>query len=92
MKAILITIAVLYVLFKMLKNTKAYQEAALLIELRQNINDKSLLQGLTMNGIQSRATDKLMNGKISYEFYRKMFCGGDAQNPWWEVNRKNIEG
>lgn len=92
MKTILIIIAVLYVLFKMLKNTKAYQEAVLLIELRQNINNKSLLQGLTMNGIRSRAAIKLMDGKISHEFYRKMFSGGDAQNPWWEVNRKNIEG
>lgn len=91
MKIALIIIVVLYVLFKMLKSTKAYQEAVLLIELRKHINDKSLLQGLTMNGIRSRAATKLMDGKISEEFYFKMFSGGDAQNPWWEVNRKNIE-
>jgi hypothetical protein len=92
MKTILIIIAIVFVLFKMLKSTKAYHEAILLADLRKNINNKSLLQGLTMNSIQSRAADELMNGKISEEFYFKMFCGGNAKTPWWEVNRKNIEG
>lgn len=92
MKTILIIAAVLFVLFKALKNTKAYHEAVLLTDLRKHINDHSLLQGLTMNNIQSRAAIELMDGKISAEFYHKMFCGGDAKTPWWEVNRKNIEG
>lgn len=92
MKTVLIIIAVLFVLVKMLKNTKAYHEAALLAELKKHINDKSLLQGLVMNNIQSRATKELLMGKISEEFYKKMFFGGDAKIPWWEANRKNIEG
>ena len=92
MKIILVIIVVLFVLVKMFKNTKAYHEAVLLTDLRKNINNKSLLQGLTMNTIRSRAADELMNGKISEEFYFKMFGGGDAETPWWEVNRKNIEG
>lgn len=92
MKIILIITIVLFVLFKILKSTKIYHEAVLLADLRKNINNKSLLQGLTMNSIQSRAATELINGKISAEFYKKMFCGGDAKTPWWEVNRKNIEG
>ena len=92
MKTVLIIIVVLFVLAKMLKSTKAYHEAVLLAELRKHINDKSLLQGLVMNSIQSRAANELLMGKISEEFYKKMFCGGDAKTPWWEVNRKKIEG
>ena len=92
MKVVLIIIAVLFVLFKALKSTKAYHEAVLLADLRKNINDKSLVKGLTMNNIRSRASIELMNGKISEEFYRKMFVGGNIQTPYWEVNRKNIEG
>ena len=92
MKTILIITVVLFALFKILKSTKAYHEAVLLADLRKNINNKSLLQGLTMNSIQSRAAIELMEGKISAEFYKKMFCGGDAKTPWWEANRKNIEG
>lgn len=92
MKTVLIIIVALFVLVEMLKSTKAYHEAVLLVELRKHINSKSLLQGLVMNSIQSRAVNELLAGKISEEFYKKMFCGGDAQTPWWEVNRKNIEG
>ena len=92
MKTVLIIIVVLFVLAQMLKSTKAYHEAVLLAELRKHINDKSLLQGLVMNSIQGRAANELLMGKISEEFYKKMFCGGDAKTPWWEVNRKKIEG
>jgi hypothetical protein len=92
MKTVLIIVVVLFVLAKMLKSTKTYHEAVLLAELRKHINDKSLLQGLVMNSIQSRAANELLAGKISEEFYKKVFCGGDAQTPWWEANRKNIEG
>lgn len=92
MKIILIIIAVLYVSIKAFKRTKAYHEALLLTELRKYINDTSLLQGLMMNNIQSRATREYLNGNISEEFFKKTFCGGDAKTPWWEVNRKNIEG
>lgn len=91
MKTVFIIITVLFILVKILKNTKAYHEAVLLTELRKHINDKSFLQGQVMNSIQSRAANEFLMGKISEEFYKKMFCGGDAKNPWWEVNRKNIE-
>jgi len=96
MKTILIVLVVVCVvsrtLNKILKSTKAYHEAVLLTDLRKNIDSKSCLKGLTMNSIRSRAANELMNGTISEEFYLRMFSGGDANIPWWEVNRKNIEG
>jgi len=92
MKTIIIILVILSILFKILKSTKAYNEAKILADLRKNIDDKSLLQGLVMNNVRSRAAELLMNGKIHEEFYTKMFCGGDMMTPWWEVNRKNIMG
>jgi hypothetical protein len=92
MKTVLIIIVVLWVLLTLFKNTKIYHEAVLLADLRKNIDNKSLLRGMIMNNIKSRAANELLNEKISEAFYKKMFYGGDAQTPWWEVNRENIKG
>lgn len=92
MKTALIIIVVLVILSKIFKNTKTYNEAKIIAELKQYIDSESLLKGLAMNSVREKATHLLISGKISEEFYQRTFCGGDAENAWWEVNRKNIKG
>ena len=92
MKIILIAVVILFVLVKIFKSTKTYHEMALLAVLRKHIDDNDLMQGLVMNNIRRQAAIELLNGKISKDFYKRMFSGGDANTPWWEVNRENIKG
>ena len=89
MKIALIIFAILFVLFKVISSTKAYHEAALLAEVRKEMKNKSILQGLAMNGIKRHAAMELLNGKISEEFYKKIFFTRNGGS-YWEINEKNI--
>lgn len=44
------------------------------------------LSYLSLNTIQSKAAAQLINDKISLEFYKKVFHGGDMYNHWSDVN------
>ena len=89
---IIIAIILVYIGLVAFTSSKSFNEAALLSELRKNIDNDSLLKGLIMNGIKSRAANMLLEGKINEEFYVKYFHGGNATYPWWEANRTTIKG
>lgn len=97
MKTIIVIFCALWMLkiiIRIVKNDtalgKIWNEALLLTEVRQNIDDTSLVKGLIMNSIRSRAAEMLLQGKIREQFYKVIFGGGDEVTPWWEVNRENI--
>lgn len=57
----------------------------------QGMQNDTLFKGLMLNSIRSAATHDAIMGKISFDFYEKIFCGGNMSTPWWEINKENIK-
>ena len=78
---------------KGLKMFKKFTEKRILKKIRKiDSENSSCLKYLTLNGIKSDAAILLMRGRISEEFYRKVFIGGKLQKHWSEVNHDFIYG
>jgi hypothetical protein len=55
---------------------------------RENISD--WIKYLSLNSIQSHAAALVLDDKISLEFYKAVFHGGDLYNHWSDVNAEYI--
>lgn len=69
---------------------KVGREMKIIREIREDIDSESLLQGLILNDIRSKAATMVLEGKLDEDFYKKVFCGATAGNPYWKVNRDYI--
>lgn len=86
-------IAIIIILLVLATHTKSYREVKILMDIRKNLNRTDNFQGLTMNNIHHYATALLVNNKITYEFYEKIFIV-DKNAPtkdYWVANREIIE-
>lgn len=92
MKTMFIIIGIVGLVIAILRKTKVYNETKILHQVQKNLNNPSILQGLVLNNIKSQAAHLVMRGKISEDFYKKIFYTGTETAPWWEVNIKNIKG
>lgn len=81
-------------MFKKFKEVKrTAQEAAIIDKIREELNSTSILAGLSLNTIRTTACNLMINGKISEEFYLKVFSLNIKKYPgkaYWEIP-ENLE-
>ena len=60
-------------------------------KIRKTMAQTSLLKYLILNGYRNSACQDLLRNRISEDFYKTIFCGGDAQHHYTEVNATAIQ-
>jgi hypothetical protein len=55
-------------------------------KIRKTMKETSLLRFLILNNYKERAAIDLINDKISMDFYKKVFYGGDMTRHYTEAN------
>lgn len=68
------------------------REKAIINEIKEKMQDTSLLKGLSLNGVKSRACALMMKGKISESFYVSVFYVDEKYHgeSYWRVE-PNLE-
>ena len=60
-------------------------------KIRKCMEEESMIKWLKLNTIETSATVDLLIGRITSEFYRSVFTGGDINNHYSEVNAEYIK-
>ena len=60
-------------------------------KIRKVMAQTSMLKYLILNGYRHSACQDLLRNRISEDFYKTIFCGGDAQLHYTEINAENIK-
>jgi len=93
--AIIIALFVIMIIANIISKTQWFNEMQLALELQKNIDREDIFKGLTMNTIREKAAHLVFAGRISFEFYEKMFLGNYSNEgphlPWWEYHKDNIK-
>ena len=71
---------------------KRIRENAIILKIQKIKREQGThwLSYLELNAIQSKAAESMMKNKISLEFYKSVFSGGDASHHWSDVNIEYI--
>lgn len=60
-------------------------------KIRKSMEEESTIKWLKLNSIQTSASVDLLIGRITSEFYRSVFTGGNIDNYYSEVNAEYIK-
>lgn len=62
------------------------RENHIIIQIQKEMKKDSLLKYLALNAIKDKAVYQVLNNKISDDFYKNVFCGGNINNHYSKVN------
>ena len=60
-------------------------------KIRKAMAQTSMLKYLILNGYRHSACQDLLRNRISEDFYKSIFVGGDVQHHYTEVNAEAIQ-
>ena len=70
---------------------KRIHEYIYIKKIRKAMAQTSILKYLILNGYRNSACQDLFRNRISEDFYKTIFCGGDVQHHYTEVNAEAIQ-
>lgn len=59
--------------------------------IKEEMIKEDYIKYLSLNTLKSKAAADLMKGKISHDFYKNVFLGGDISHHYTEVNKDFIK-
>lgn len=66
------------------------RENYIIHKIQRTMKNSSLLDFIELNTIKEDSACLLMQNKISADFYKKVFIGGDINHHWSQVNKNYI--
>ncbi len=70
---------------------KKIREYRYIRKIRKAMEESMVLKYLKLNGYKAQACRDMIDGRISVEFYKAIFCGETIQLHYTEVNAENIK-